>query len=120
MTTHTLELIFSKLEFVVNGWFMQRGSHIEKISVDITSVGLAHARPNYKHHINIHTYLNALLLSDFSSDRDAGPQVQDWHELREGAQKAAVAHRLCVLTEHIARAEICDDACTGERTGRDS
>ena len=54
--------------------------------------------------------LDALLLTDLSSDGDTGPQVQQGDELGEGAQDAAVTDGLCVLAEDVAGAEPGDDA----------
>ena len=54
--------------------------------------------------------LDPLLLTDLATDRDTGPQVEEWHELGEGAQDATVSDGLCVLPEDVARAEVGDDA----------
>ena len=54
--------------------------------------------------------LDALLFTDLSSHGDTSPQVQQWHELGEGAQDAVVADGLCVLAEDVAGAEVGDDA----------
>ena len=58
--------------------------------------------------------LDSLLLTDLASDGDASPQVQARDELGEGAEHAAVAHRLSVLPEDVTRAEVGDDACKEE------
>ena len=54
--------------------------------------------------------LDSLLLTNLSSDGDTGPQIEQWHELGEGAQDAVVADGLCVLAEDVAGAEPGDDA----------
>jgi len=66
------------------------------------------------------TYLNPLLFSDFATNGHACPQVEDRHELWEGAQKAAVPNSLGILTEDVARTEIGDNTCNGgEERDRD-
>lgn len=54
--------------------------------------------------------LNALLLTDLASDLNTSPQVEEGHELREGAEEAAVSDCLGILPEDVAWAEIGDDA----------
>ena len=54
--------------------------------------------------------LDALLLTDLASDGGTGPDVQQWDELGESAQDTTVAHRLGVLPEGVAGAEVGDDA----------
>ena len=54
--------------------------------------------------------LDALLLTDFTANLCAAPDVQDRDELRQGVHQTALAHLLCILTECVAGDNIRDDA----------
>ena len=59
---------------------------------------------------NYFTYINALLLSDLSTNVGTGIEV-DWsNEVDKTTQTTAVTYRLCSLTKHVARAKVGDDA----------
>ena len=58
-----------------------------------------------------HGAVDSPLLTDLAADVDASPQVQEGDELGNGAEKAAVTHRLSVLPEHVERNEVGEDAC---------
>ena len=57
------------------------------------------------------TSLDALLLSDLSTNWGTAENVQQRHELRQGVHHAALAQLLCILTEHIAWTKPGDDTC---------
>ena len=61
-------------------------------------------------HTRIMSHLDSFLLTNLSTDGDVRPQIQYGNELRESAQETAVTNCLGVLSEHIAGAEVRDDA----------
>ena len=55
------------------------------------------------------TYIDALLLSDLSTNVGSGIEV-DWaNKVDKTTQAAAITYRLCSLTKHVARAKVGDD-----------
>ena len=58
------------------------------------------------------THLNPFLFPDFPANVCSGVE-SDWSaEVRQTTEYAAVPYSLRILTEDIARDEVCEDACT--------
>ena len=62
-----------------------------------------------------HTYSNSLLVTDLASDVSTGVQVDGEDEVGQTTQHAAVSYSLCILTNDVARAEMCNDTYGAER-----
>ena len=61
-------------------------------------------------YLQAQTYVNALLLSDLSTNVGTGVEVDRSNEVDKTTQATAITYRLCSLAKHVARAKVGDDA----------